>query len=533
MTTQMKQPRSLYMLFFAEMWERFSFYGMRALLLLYLTDQLFAAEGAAEADRIGKGIYAAYGALVYATPFIGGIVADRILGYKRSVLLGGLLMAIGHFVMAIETEFMLYVALAFLIAGNGFFKPNISSMVGGLYESREDPRRDSGFTIFYMGINLGAGAAPLICGYIGETYDWFWGFSIAGIGMLLGLAVFWKWHPLLGDNGEAPDEGVLKKWGAPTYIAGFLSVAVFALLIRYFEVMSYVLTPFALLVIGVIVTYAVRAGGKEGKRLAVVLILLAFTTLFWAFFEQAGSSISLFTKSNVDRTLGDMSVPTSIFQSVNPIFILVLAPLFVGVWASLARRGLEPPAPYKFAMGIALLGIGFLILGWSSGSVEAGEVTFREEGELVTRAAAVVPMMFLVFGYLLHTMGELCLSPIGLSLVTKLSPKKIAAMVMGAWFLSSAMAHHLGGIISLLMSPPAEDAVPGALARASGLVPEGAEMSEAMLRSYDGLANYTTVFEQLGWIACGAAVLCLVLAPLLTKWMFLEEDAAEPEPETF
>ncbi len=185
-----KQPPGLALLFFAEMWERFSFYGMRALLTLYLVRQLFSDLDATESDHKAKGIYAAYGALVYATPFLGGIVADKLLGYKRSVMLGAVLMAVGHFAMAIETEFMLYIALAFLIAGNGFFKPNISSMVGGLYTDRNDPRRDRGFTIFYMGINLGAGAAPLLCGYLGETYGWFYGFTLAGFGMLAGLAVF-------------------------------------------------------------------------------------------------------------------------------------------------------------------------------------------------------------------------------------------------------------------------------------------------------------------------------------------------------
>ena len=541
---KLKQPRALYMLFFAEMWERFSFYGMRALLTLYLVRQLFAEMSATDSDAKAKGIYAAYGALVYATLFVGGIFADRLLGYKRAVMLGSVLMALGHFVMAIETEFFLYVALAFLIVGNGFFKPNISSIVGGLYSDRNDPRRDGAFTIFYMGINLGAGVAPLLCGYLGETYGWSYGFGLAGIGMLAGLVVFGFGAKQLGDNGDPPNDTLNQKvaglsienW---TYAGAFASVAAFALLVRYFELMSYVLTPFSLLVVGIIFVAAIRDTKIVRERLFVVLILLFFSTLFWAFFEQAGSSLTLFTDTNVERH----GLPASVFQSVNPAFILLLAPVFSALWVGLARRHKEPSIPVKFALGIAQLGVGFLVLAWSGAFAVDGEISISgENGSEITQAAAVVPLLFLIGGYLLHTTGELCLSPIGLSMVTKLSPHKITAMVMGGWFLSSAMAHHLAGLIALLTSPPETGAAAGTLAVETGLLDTVGTRSPELLTSYDNLANYLTVFEQIGYVALGAAVLCFAMAPLLTKWMHLdapETDAlppkkpAETQPQTF
>ncbi len=536
---KLKQPRALYMLFFAEMWERFSFYGMRALLTLYLVRQLFAEMSATDSDVKAKGIYAAYGALVYATPFVGGILADRVLGYKRAVMLGSVLMALGHFVMAIETEFFLYIALAFLIVGNGFFKPNISSIVGGLYPDRNDPRRDGAFTIFYMGINLGAGVAPLLCGYLGETYGWSYGFGLAGIGMLAGLLVFGFGAKQLGDNGDPPGELLDKKFAGLsleiwTYAGAFASVAGFALLVRYFELMTYVLTPFSLLVVGIIFVAAVQSPKVVRERLFVVLILLFFSTLFWAFFEQAGSSLTLFTDTNVERH----GLPASVFQSVNPAFILLLAPVFSALWVGLGRRAKEPSIPVKFALGIAQLGVGFLVLGWSGGFVVDGEISVTGEGGAeLTQAAAVVPLFFLIAGYLLHTTGELCISPIGLSMVTKLSPQKITAMVMGGWFLSSAMAHHLAGLIALLTSPPETGAAPGALAVESGLLAAAGERSPELLTSYDNLANYLTIFEQIGYVALGAAVLCFLLAPLLTRWMHLgaaesEEPPADPAAQT-
>ncbi len=529
--SETKQPKGLGMLFFAEMWERFSFYGMRGLLVLYLTRALFTRiEDTDERDAVAFGIYAAYGALVYATPFIGGLLADRVLGYKRAVLLGGVLMACGHLAMAIETEIFLYIALAFLIAGNGFFKPNISSMVGGLYKEN-DPRRDAGFTIFYMGINLGA-LLQLIPGALGERVGWWAGFGLAGIGMMLGVAVFVLFKHKLGTNGDPPDMAKLTKavvgplsleW--VIYIGSFLSVAVFALFVWQYDLMGYVLTPFALFGFGVVFVYAIRSEKVVRERLFVVLILTFFNVLFWAFFEQAGSSISLFTDRNVDRALPEafaslplvgQFIPTSAFQSVNPLFILIFALPFSFMWLYLERRHIDPPLAVKFVLGLLQLGLGFLVLAWAASSAFVGE---REVSDGVTAQAALVPIWFLLFGYMLHTTGELCLSPIGLSMVTKLSPKKIVAMVMGLWFLSTSMSHHLAGIIATqTSSTPVDGVAPGTVAKAAGILAEDADYPAAVMQSFDQLASYADVFHTVGLIAIGAAAVLLVLSPFIKKW---------------
>jgi POT family proton-dependent oligopeptide transporter len=471
------------MLFFTEMWERFSFYGMRSLLTLYMTLQLF--EDLADPDKKAKafGIYAAYGALVYATPYVGGILADRIIGYKKSTIWGGILMMIGHFVMAIENEFFLYVALAFLIMGNGFFKPNISSMVGGLY-GKNDPRRDGGFTIFYMGINLGAFLAPLICGYVGETYGWFYGFGLAGIGMGLGLLNFLRGQKTLGHVGDPPgapsvapensqlDASLLQ--GTPDdnapikqktlgikveyliYLASIVAVVLFSVAIRYYHAVELAIPFITLGVMGFVLVQSLFVINDkiEKNRLWVILVLTTVNIFFWAFFEQAGSSLTLFTKSNVDRTLLGFTIPASVFQSVNPAFILILAPLFASLWIRLSRIGREPSTPMKFVWGMVLLGLGFLALDFSTAFVT------------VAAGAALVPLIFLVFSYFLQTSGELALSPVGLSMVTKLSPQRMVAQLMGLWFLSTAFSHTIAGQIAKLTAGETDETLKTALVTA-------------------------------------------------------------------
>lgn len=438
----LKQPKQLYMLFFAEMWERFSFYGMRALLILFMVKEFLYS------DEHAYHIYAAYGALVYTTPFIGGILADRYLGYRKAVLWGGALMAVGHFVMAFPDltpntpeykpldEIFFLIALAFLIVGNGFFKPNISSIVGKLY-TEGDPRRDAGFTIFYMGVNLGAFLAPLICGTVGELYGWGLGFGIAGIGMLAGLVVFWKGQDSLGDRGLPPSQERLdKKVGGAVrtesmiYIYSIFGVAVAAVLVRFHSIMSLGLYVFGGLIFVYLMTLCFTKFHKiERERMFVIMILLVFSAMFWAFFEQAGSSITLFT----DRNVAKGSVPTSLFQSVNPLFILLFGPVFSAIWLSLGKRGKDLSVPTKFALGIFQLAMGF-------GAFVIGAKMASEDG--------MVSVLFLLLGYLLHTTGELCLSPVGLSMVTRLAPKAMISMILGAWYLSSAFAHNLGGLIA-------------------------------------------------------------------------------------
>ena len=432
------QPRALYTLFFTEMWERFSYYGMRALLILYMTRQILYG------DSQAYGIYAAYGALVYATPFIGGVIADQILGYRKAIILGAVFMAIGHFLMAIESSMFFYGALAFLIIGNGFFKPNISSMVGGLYKP-DDPRRDGGFTIFYMGINLGAFMAPLACGLLGELLGWHYGFGLAGVGMVLGLIVFLKGqHKFEPTNGAPPNPELLSKPILPginrerlIYIAAAVITPLIGLLVYNYQLMAFILTPFAVVVFIGLLIMSFSFEKIERERVWVILILAFFSITFWAFFEQAGSSITLFTANNVNREILGFVVPTSVFQSVNPFYIIVFAPIFASLWVALGKRNKEPNTTIKFALGIIQLGLGFGVFVLGAG---------------MAGPDGMVALVFLLMGYLLHTTGELCISPVGLSMVTKLSPARIVSMVMGAWFLSFAMAQHVGGIIARLTS---------------------------------------------------------------------------------
>lgn len=425
-----KQPAGLYRLFFAEMWERFSFYGMRALLTLYMVRQLLYS------DEEAYGIYGAYGALVYATPIIGGWLADRVLGYRRSILLGGILMAVGHFVMAIEQELFFFGALGLIIIGNGFFKPNISSLLGNLYVDEKDPRRDKGFTIFYIGINVGALLAPLLCGTIGEVFGWHYGFGLAGVGMLLGLIVFWQGLPQFKGKGEPSNPEVYKKWAWLVYIGSFVIVPILGIIVAFNNTMDYIQIILAVLVLGYLVFYAMKLEKEKAERIFVIIILLVFSTMFWAFFEQAGSSLTLFTDQNVDRTVFGLTIPASTFQSVNPMFIVALAPLFTMLWNSLNKRKAEPNTPVKFSLGLIQLGLGFGVFVWGASVADNG----------------LVPVAFLLLGYMLHTTGELSLSPIGLSMVTKLSPREIVSFMLGAWFLSNSFAHYIGGGIAKLTS---------------------------------------------------------------------------------
>jgi proton-dependent oligopeptide transporter, POT family len=517
------QPKGLPMLFFAEMWERFSFYGMRGLLTLYLTKSLFDhIEPERARDELAYGIYAAYGALVYATPFFGGMLADRLLGNKRAVLLGGVLMAIGHAVMAIENEIALYIALAFLIAGNGFFKPNISTMVGGMYGDN-DPRRDAGFTIFYMGINLGA-FLQLVPGFLGEEVGWWAGFGLAGIGMMIGLAVFWRFKGVLGTNGDPPSlERLHRKIAGPlslewlVYIGAFAAVGLFAFMVWNHALMGFVIVPLVIAGFLVVFVYAVRSEKAVRERLFVVLILTGFNILFWAFFEQAGSSISLFTDRHVDRQVFGWHIPASVFQSVNPFYIFILALPVSALWTALARRKMDPSLGVKFALGLAQLGLGFLVMAWAVGWAFPG-VRPADEGDAMV-GAALTPLVFLMMGYLLHTTGELCLSPIGLSMVTKLSPKAITSMVMGLWFLSTSVSHHFGGVIAKAMTPAiSKETMPGWLATQAGVLARGADHAPEVLSAFDKLASFVAAFKPIGYTALGAAALLLLLSPILKKW---------------
>jgi POT family proton-dependent oligopeptide transporter len=518
-------PRGLYVLFFSEMWERFSFYGMRALLVFYMTKAFLFSDTKAYA------VYGSYTALVYATPVLGGYIADRLLGFRKAVTLGGILMALGHFAMAFESQAIFYLALALLICGNGFFKPNISTIVGRLYP-KGDLRRDSGFTIFYMGINLGAGLSPLVCGYIGETYGWHYGFTLAGIGMVLGLLVFLKNQKQLEGKAEPPDAQLLRS----PYLLGFsremliyigsvAAVLVIWQLVQATEWVGRGLSGVGIIVAVGLISYAVfRCDRVERHKMTVAIVLTLFSIVFWAFFEQAGSSINLFTDRNVNRVVLGWEIPASVFQSVNPAFILIFAPLFARLWVTLARKEIEPNTPMKFGFGIIQLGLGFAALAYGASVHDQGQVA----------------LFWLMVGYLLHTTGELCLSPVGLSMITKLSPAPIVGLMMGTWFLSGAFAQYIAGLIAMLtgISVSGEGAAlalgsgsalgaglgvsAGGTAGAVGTLiggAGGATEMVAQLQPAETVGVYGGVFESIGWIAVGVGVFVLVLSPLLRRWM--------------
>lgn len=465
-----KQPRGLAKLFFAEMWERFSFYGMRALLVLYMTKHLeWRQEDAA-------GVYAAYGALVYSTPLLGGIVADRILGNRRAVMLGGTLMAIGHFVLAIEHPIAFYGALALLIVGNGFFKPNISGMVGKLYE-QGDPRRDSGFTLFYMGVNTGAFLAPLTCGYLGENWGWHYGFGLAGIGMVLGLLVFSIGaQAQLGDVGLPADQEKAERLTIPVWLGAFCILPIFAGLVWKNQMLEGLVPLVAVAGLGYMFYIASQCEKVERDRLHALIGFFFFSVMFWMFFEQAGSSLTLFTDKNVDRH----GVPASEFQSVNALMIIALGPVFTWLWTFLAKKHLNPPTPLKFSLALIQVGLGFAM---------------AVVGAKFASDAGLVGVSWLLLLYLFHTMGELCISPVGLSLVTKLAPARIVSFTLGFWYLATSVAHFLGGLVAK-----------------SAAISASASAQEA-------LVNYTRVFTQVTAVSVGAGLLLIFAMPKLRKLM--------------
>ena len=454
--TKNGHPKGLYVLFATEMWERFSYYGMRALLVLYLTAQI--VNGGFELDRTAAlEIYAIFTGLVYLTPIVGGLLADKVLGQRKAIFIGGILMALGQFTLAysqmgnIEARtWLLHLGLGVLIVGNGFFKPNISTMVGKLY-SDHDPRKDSAFTIFYMGINLGAFLAPLVCGYLAVEFGWAYGFGAAGIGMLLGTVWFAVQGNLLGNVGFAPDRDSRSKnqltlggkdW---THIALYVVsslVIVYGLLVLWGNLdegtkslMTTVLAVIGVLALAYII-FSNTKGSIEWKRVGVIFILCFFNIFFWAGFEQAGGTFNLFAESNTDRMLFGWEIPAAWFQSVNSIWIISLAPLVSMLWLSLSRIGKNPNIPVKFALGLIFLGIGFVVMSAANAASQGGDL---------------VSPMWLVTVYFLHTVAELCLSPIGLSMISKLSPQKIVSVMMGLWFASIALANYMAGVLEAVL----------------------------------------------------------------------------------
>ena len=557
--TIMGHPRGLVILFLTEMWERFSYYGMRGLLVVYLTQHFLFS------DEKSSLLYGAYTALVYVMTIIGGSLADRYLGARKAVTFGAILLTLGHFgmtfegsgskqilsynesqyqialdgrggdakqqiitdsgksyvtftetdmviaepevvdlpevisrddfSMSVQTEEgylnMLYLSLALLIAGVGFLKANISTIVGSLY-GFGDARRDSGFTIFYMGINMGAFLASIFCGYLGIVHGWKYGFGLAGIGMLIGLLVFLSCQSWLEGKAEPPSMEKLKEkvflfinveWMC--YMVGFAIIAVSMFLVMNEELVGGILGPIGIvMMLGMIGYSMLQLQGDERSRMLAAIYFILAQIPFWALFEQAGSSLNLLTARLVDREIFGWSVPGPVFQSLNAGYIFMFAPLVAWLWIWLAKRDLNPSTPIKFALGVALAGLGFLAL--VAGMRGSGEV-------------GLTPVIFIFLIYWIHTMGELMVSPVGLSAVTKLAPARIVGMTMGAWFLYSGLSNFLAGVI----------------ARTTGAETIGGQMTNVAAAK----AGYIEVYSQVGFIAIGISVLMLLISPVITKMM--------------
>ncbi|MGE5610078.1 MAG: peptide MFS transporter [Bacillota bacterium] len=475
--TFLGHPIGLFLLFLVEMWERFSYYGMRALLVLYLVSPTSGMHnppaGVAPGFNPGRGwtdasastLYGWYTGLAYLLPIFGGIIADKLIGTHRSMIVGALLISLGHVTLAISGMGSLgqndlgmsifIMGLALIVLGTGHFKPTVSVMVGQLY-APEDPRREGAFSIFYMGINLGAFLCAFVCGTLGERVGWHWGFGAAAVGMLAGLLLYSIGRPkFLAGIGEPP-AGMPNI--APYFIlASIVLSAAFAFLYHWqafsslgklmqtaatskFSVGQLAVGAISMAVIALAVWFVIiQQPGDRGPVTAIFLFMF-FNVFFWIAFEQAGSSINLFTDRFTQRQLGSWTVPTTWFQSANPLMIITLAPIFGATWVGLARRNLNPSQPAKIALGLIFLGIGYLFITWGAISTKAGVPGVT--------SAAKASMLFILATYLFHTMGELCLSPTGLSFVTRVAPVRFVSLLMGIWFISSFIANLCGGLIA-------------------------------------------------------------------------------------
>lgn len=477
-------PKGLYWLFFAEMWERFCYYGMRGLLILYLTKTLM------KSDDESYATYGAYTALVYAVTVLGGKIADQILGYRIAIILGGILMAIGEFLILGGNEFWLILGMAFIISGNGYFKANISSIVGKLYKEG-DPRRDSGFTIFYIGVNLGAFLATTVVAEVGSRYGYDKGFLLAGIGMVLGSIIFVFGQKHYEGQGLPPNPDTLHKpLAGPlsrlhlTILGTLAAVPVFYLLLTNSQIVGYLLAATAIFVIYNLLSAGFSGGNVLRDRMIVLILLMFFNIVFWACFEQAGSSLTLFADRNIDRNVMGTEIGAATTQFFNPFFILIFGTIFSVMWVWLSRIGKNPNIPMKFGLGIVQLGLGYLVIYVGLPFVSPD---FK------------MPLMTLALLYMLHTTGELFISPIGLSMVTKLAPANMTGTVMGAWFLSIAGANYVAALIAKL----------------TGGEHGGSEPATAA----DSFNTYVDIYTQMGLITVGIGLVLVLLSKPLNKLM--------------
>lgn len=481
------QPKQLFLLFFTEMWERFSFYGMRALLILYMTNVLLYK------DKESNLMYGAYNALVYITPLFGGFLADKILGFRKAIIFGGIMMTIGHLVLALPIEHSFFIGLGFLIIGNGYFKPNISSLLGKYYEEN-DKRRDAGYAIFYMGINVGAFLGSAICGYLGQKISWHWGFGVAGIFMLIGLMTFVLNKKILDSQGEPPNAEYLKSKPILKIEIEKLIYAgsIFAVAIAIIMILFNHITQAFFAIVGIItIAYILYISSKEEKKhremLWAAFSMIVFSVLFWAFYEQAGGALNLMAERNVDMNIGQTKLSSAMVNnSINPFYIIFLTPIFALMWNWFDAKKIKPNDPLKFGLSFIFLAIGYFAFVY---------------GGIQGKATGYMPLFYFLIGYLFITIGELFLSPIGLSMVTKLSPNKVLGLMMGVWFLASAFGHELAGWIGSKMAIP-ETNIDG-----------------TSLSTVQSLAIYMNGCQQIAMVSLIAATILIPSSLLIKKWM--------------
>jgi POT family proton-dependent oligopeptide transporter len=476
-----KYPKQLWYLFLSEMWERFAFYGMRGMLTVFMVKELLLSDGDAQLK------YGGIQAFIYAMTFVGGLFADKILGFRKSIFWGGLLMIVGSFTLAFSPKELYYIGIAFTIIGTGFFKPNISTMVGNLYRDG-DPRRDAGFGLFYSGINIGALLGGWLCIMVAKNYSWNAAFALAGIGMIIGLSTFIFTRGTLGPIGLSPKGGVLtekkiRRNDIMVYAGSLLVIPLIYIMVKnsqYTDYFMYTVGPLALVYI---IWEIIKLNSKIDKqKMVAAMVFIIFSIFFWAFFEQAGGSLSLFALNNLnDTVLGIHMDPNAVNNSSNSVFVVILSPLAGLLWFWLAKRKMEPNTVIKFGIGFLFVSLSFYIYYYNRFFADASGKTSLD---LFTLA------------YLVSTLGELCLSPIGLSLMTTLAPKQLHGMMMGMWFLASAYGQYAAGILGAGMTNPNENA-----------------------SLMEKLISYTDGYKQLAIYALVAGAVLIIISPLVRKLM--------------
>jgi POT family proton-dependent oligopeptide transporter len=475
-----KYPKQLWYLFFSEMWERFAFYGMRGMLTIFMVEQLMLNERDANLK------YGGIQAFIYTMTFIGGLFADKILGFRKSVFWGGLLMIIGSFTLAFSPQDLYYIGISFTIVGTGFFKPNISTMVGNLYKEG-DPRRDAGFGLFYSGINIGAFLGGWLCIKTANNYSWNAAFSLAGIGMIIGLGIFLFTRKLIGPIGLSPLEGKMTKSQVMkndimVYAGSVLVMPLIYLLVKNSEYTDYFMYTIGPLAVLYLVYEMMKFNKVERQKLIAAFVFIIFSIFFWAFFEQAGGSLSLFARYNLnDTVMGVHFDPNEVNNSSNSVFVIVLSPIVGLLWVWLSKKKLEPNTLIKFGLGFLFVAISFYLYYYTRFFADSNGKTSLD---------------LFTFAYLISTLGELCLSPIGLSLMTTLAPKPLHGMMMGMWFLASAYGQYAAGILGANMTTANENA----------------SLSEKLMAYTDG-------YKQLAIYALIAGVVLIAISPLVRKLM--------------